>query len=1073
MWRTFVAYKRSTSHTKQLILLLCLLLAVLGQPLAAYGQQTPSPSPLPLPASAPGPLPAQAAAIDALASDDGLALEVESLLANMTAADRVGQLFIINFNGSDLSTDSDIALLIDGYRVGGVVISPQQHNFSNERGVDTPRQVAALTNQLQALAYGLVLPPEKALEPLPIAPWPPPSYETMQPISGQNPGDIPLLIGVEQAGDGLPNTALRRGFTPLPSPMAVGATWNSSLAERVGEVVGRELRAAGVNLLLGPSLDVFDQSTPGPTASLGAGSFGGNAYWVSELGRAYIGGVHIGGANQVATVARHFPGQGSSDRPPTEEVATIQKSLDEMRQTALPPFLAAARGASSVATAGGDSGSTDIIMTSHMRYSAFQGGAASRVTPISLAPELNTVFTQEGFDAWREAGGLVMSNSLGVPAIRRFYGAAAQNFFNRRVALDAFLAGHDLLYLADFSLEGSWESEVANIMQTIGFFQDRYNSDADFAARVDASVRRILRLKLGLYRRQLIPAAGSAPARIPLPAIMAADNSLEVLSGDPRTAAENVMGEVARQGITILFPDPASQTDPLPPTFRIDDRILVFSDSRLLRECDTCTAEAAIGPDELADIIANSYGAEATGQIDPALITSLTFAELTEFLDNRAAMSDAAAASAAASEPITSENVVSNAVGAILGLPTATPAPPAAGLSLSTLLTATTVAPFNPPDLEAAPPVDGSVLVQERLARTESLIREADWILFAMLDIDPVRYPTSAAVSRFLSEYGDELAEQRLVVFALNAPYFLDATEMSRLTTYFGVYSKTQPFLETAVRALFRAFSLTGAPPVAVPGTRFADLGQRLAPDPGTTLPLQVVNSAGELLAANAEAAAGAAADGEAIPQAAVEPGVTVRMVAGPIMDRNGHVVPDGTPVEFDLRYEGEELSMALEPAPTRGGLAEREVLVERAGALRVEAIAGEATSGGPLLLAINPPATPVSAATPADATAGDAPSTALPERVNLATLIIAIFTIVVTLSLFLIVQVRVLPRQVLVHNMLWAAIFGLLGYLFYGAGLLPGANWLRANVSVWGTTVVVFVPMLLPLLWLQLRGEE
>jgi hypothetical protein len=25
----------------------------------------------------------------------------------------------------------------------------------------------------------------------------------------------------------------------------------------------------------------------------------------------------------------------------------------------------------------------------------------------------------------------------------------------------------------------------------------------------------------------------------------------------------------------------------------------------------------------------------------------------------------------------------------------------------------------------------------------------------------------------------------------------------------------------------------------------------------------------------------------------------------------------------------------------------------------------------------------------------------------------------------------------------------------------------------VWGTTVVVFVPMLLPLLWLQLRGEE
>lgn len=175
-----VAHKRSVSHVEQLITLLCLLLAALGQPLAAQGQQppSPSPSPLPLPAGSPGPLPAQAA-VTALAGDDGLALEVESLLANMTAADRVGQLFIINFTGSDLSADSDIALLIDGYRVGGVVISPQQYNFSNERGVDTPRQVAALSNQLQALAYGLVLPPEKALEPLPIAPWPPPSYETM------------------------------------------------------------------------------------------------------------------------------------------------------------------------------------------------------------------------------------------------------------------------------------------------------------------------------------------------------------------------------------------------------------------------------------------------------------------------------------------------------------------------------------------------------------------------------------------------------------------------------------------------------------------------------------------------------------------------------------------------------------------------------------------------------------------------------------------------------------------------------------------------------------------------------
>ena len=1063
------------SHSRfrrlQRIFSLWLALALLLAPGRALGQDETPGTPIAL-------TPTPVAPSENAAVNDDLAQEVEKLLGTMTAADRVGQLFIINFEGSDLSSTSDIALLIDGYRVGGVVISPQKLNFSNEKGVDTPRQVAALTNQLQSLAYGLVVPPERALEPIQIAPWPPEGYATMEEISRQKPGNIPLLIGVEQAGDGLPDTALRRGFTPLPAQMAIGATWNTALAQRVGEVVGRELHAVGVNLLLGPSLDVFDQPNVATTDGMGGRTFGGNAQWVSELGRAYISGVHNGGANQVATVARHFPGEGSSDRPPEEEVATIQKSLDEMRRTTLPPFVAATQGPSSIAATDGDPGSTDVIMTSHMRYSAFQGGAAGRVTPISLAPELSTLFSQEGFDEWR-SNGVVMSNSLGVLAIRRFYGTSAQNYFSRRVALDAFMAGNDLLYLADFSLESSWESEMANIMQTIGFFQDRYNEDDDFAARVDAAVRRILRLKLGLYRQQLLPATAANAAGIPLPAILAGDDGLGILSGDPRSAAEGVMNEVARQGITILYPDPLMQTEPLPPTFRADDRILVFSDSRLLRDCSTCTAEAAIGPDQLADIIKSNYGANGTGQIDPDLITSRTFAELTVFLDNRSqaqASESSAAAGLTASAGVSSSLPVTT-VTAAETFPTPTPS-----ASATTVITQSVTAP----DLEAAPVLSSDALAQERLARTESLIRESDWILFAMLDVDVQQHSASGAVTRFLSEYGDELAEQRLVVFALNAPYFLDATEMSRLTTYFGVYGKTQPFLENAVRALFRAFSLVGAPPVTVPGTRFASLAERLAPDPARTLPLQVTSSDARVLAANAEAMSLPAAEasrevtgsltaGESTTAAALDVGSSVRLEVGPIIDRNGHVVPDGTLVEFNLRYEGEELSMGLEQAVTLNGVATGDVVMDRAGVLRVAAGSGEATSGEPLLLVVAPLPTPTGASIEGASAdnAAQATTPVLPERVNLATLVIALFTIAITLSLFLIVQVRVLPRAILVHNMLWAAIFGLLGYLLYGIGLFPGANWLRANVSVWGTTVVVFIPMLLPLLWLQLRGEE
>jgi beta-N-acetylhexosaminidase len=353
--------------------------------------------------------------------------------------------------------------------------------------------------------------------------------------------------------------------------------------------------------------------------------------------------------------------------------------------------------------------------------------------------------------------------------------------------------------------------------------------------------------------------------------------------------------------------------------------------------------------------------------------------------------------------------------------------------------------------------------MQDKNEKTAELIETADWIIFAMLDVAPLRAPNSNAVSRFLREYGNELGDQRLVVLALNAPYFLDATEMSRLTTYFGVYSKIDPFLESSVRALFRSYTASGAPPVSVPGTRFASLAERLSPDANRAIPLQAQDADGAVLTQN-----GAAAVEDSAPS--LRSGDTVRIVAGPILDMNGNTVPDGTPVIFRLQFDGDDLALAVEPALSQTGSAAREILLDRGGLLRVSATAGAATSGEPIVLNVAaPPAPPVEEGNAADA-AGAVPAPG--DRTTVLTLLIALLPILVTLSLFLIVQVRVLPRVALVHNLLWAAIFGLAGYLLYGVGLFPGGAWLSENVGVWGATVVVFMPMLLPLLWLQLRGE-
>ena len=193
----------------------------------------------------------------------------------------------------------------------------------------------------------------------------------------------------------------------------------------------------------------------------------------------------------------------------------------------------------------------------------------------------------------------------------------------------------------------------------------------------------------------------------------------------------------------------------------------------------------------------------------------------------------------------------------------------------------------------------------------------------------------------------------------------------------------------------------------------------------------------------------------------------------GPVLDRNGHLVPDGVSVAFQVGYEGEELALAVAPALTRDGSAEREVVVERAGLLRIAATAGEATTGDPLFVTIAPLPTPTPGPESAGlATAAEPDPQKTGKRASLLALLLALSTLLVTLSLFLIVQVRILPRATLVHNLLWAAIFGLAGYVLYGLGLFPGGQWLQANLGAWGVPLVVFVPMLLPLLWLQLRSE-
>jgi beta-N-acetylhexosaminidase len=503
---------------------------------------------------------------------------VAERLAAMSPEERVGQLFVVTFVGRDPTAGSDVGRLILEDKVGGVVLLASNGNVVNQG--DTPADVLRLTNALQKLA-----------------------------LSTGGPG-VPLFVAVDHEGDGYPYSRITNGLTPLPNPMAVGATWQAEFARRVGEIAGRELAALGVNLLLGPVLDVLNVPRLSGRGDIGIRAFGGDPYWVGRMGRAYVEGVHQGSGGRVAAVAKHFPGHGGSDRLPDDEIATVDKSLQELRRVELAPFFAV--------TGPGDDplARADALMSSHIRYRGFQGNIRQFTRPISFdAESLPAILALPEFSDWRRDG-LLISDALGVPAVKRYFDPSLKTFQHKQIAKEAFLAGNDLLILAEYALTSDWQSQYRNMRDTIAFFQDEYRANPDFAERVDEAVTRILRLKMRLY-------PDFAPG-----AVLRDTSELQALTDE--TA---FVSQIARQAITLIAPSPEELSRRLDGPPRLGEDVLIFTDARQSR-CFTaeCQPFPLIDPLALQETILRLYGPQGEGRVEAGQIHSRTFAQLKAFL---------------------------------------------------------------------------------------------------------------------------------------------------------------------------------------------------------------------------------------------------------------------------------------------------------------------------------------------------------------------------------------------------------------------------------------------------------
>jgi len=757
---------------------------------------------------------------------EGVSEDVQEIFNRLTVEEKIGQLFMVTFQGKDLAPASDISQLISSSHIGGILLKRENANWRSGEG--EAGAVLALSNGLQQIEADSAL--------------------AEDPAAGTE--YIPLFLAIPGGGDGYPNTQLATELTNITSEMSIGATWQPSLARATGAILGQELDLLGINMYLGPSLDVLESPNPGTTGDLGARAFGGDPFWVGKMGQAYVLGIQEGSARRVAVIATHFPGIGASNRSPEEEVATIRKAIQDLQLIDLAPF---ARVASS---APGALGIADGFMVSHIRYQGLQGNIRTSTRPVSLDPQaLSLVMSLPEFTAWRAGGGITVSSSLGAQSMRKFYEATGQTYSNKGVALNAFQAGNDILQISNFaSLEG--QTELQAVVETIKYFQLSYVTNSEFAAKVDQAVLRILALKKRLY------------PDFSIASVLKPEAGLAGLKSDPGTPAE-----ICRTGATLISPDPESAggTAIEPPTSA--DRIVVLTDSRTVTPCPSCPTELDLAPTAFADTILRLYGPGASGLIAPTRIQSYSFKDLYGYLQ---------------------------------------------GADL--------------PDLEIA------------LANST--------VLVALIRTPSPNAPESYAFQTLLAERAALIRNKDIYIFALGAPYYLDPTDISKVNAYYALYSKHPSCIEVGARILLGDMTPVGASPVDIDGIDY-DLLTVLSPDPDQLIQISV----GQYGAP----AATLTPTGAATQTLTVSPtpigfslGDHITLTAGPILDHNQHIVPDGTGVSFQIDFPGEEnIPPLLLGAETINGMAQEDYVLNREGVMQVSAFSEPAKTSTIIRLAV------------------------------------------------------------------------------------------------------------------------
>ena len=217
---------------------------------------------------------------------------LEYKINNMPLQEKIGQMIMIDYRDT-LEMNTTLEKILDKYNPGGFILF--KSNVANFN------QTQKLLSEIKSI------------------------------------GNIPAIISVDQEGGRVQRLDKRVGFDKYPPMAEIGKTLDESVSFELGEKMGGELKAIGVDMNMAPVLDIFSNKQNHVIADR---AFGQNNEIVKKMALAYASGLS---SKKIIPVGKHFPGHGDTTKDSHVDLPIIDKDLEELRRLELIPFIEAIR----------------------------------------------------------------------------------------------------------------------------------------------------------------------------------------------------------------------------------------------------------------------------------------------------------------------------------------------------------------------------------------------------------------------------------------------------------------------------------------------------------------------------------------------------------------------------------------------------------------------------------------------------------------------------------------------------------------------------------------------------------